>query len=575
MTPARTPPPPTEQGAHAILRAFDLYERRFQAITTRARERFLARDWQGSRHDTVARLDIYGRILRKVVDGFYDTLGPYVRDRALWTQMRGHYAALVARRPDIELAETFFNSVTRQIFDTVGVDFEVEFVRHMNVPPTGRHSVYSTWPIRGSLRWQVRQVLDQPRYPFIDIERCADRVVAAIEDALAARERTPVLEALELINKGFYRGNAVYLVGRILLEGERLLPFVIAMRHEPEGVEVDAVLTTEDELSILFSFARTYFRVDVEHVGKVIEFLRTIMPRKPLAELYNSLGYNKHGKTELFRTLLWQLEHTDARFGITEGDKGMVMIVFDMPGLDLVFKVIRDRFAYPKTATRAHVLQRYELVFRHDRAGRLIDAQEFEHLRFDRARFTDELLAELAAEASGSVRIDDDTVHFTHVYTERRLRPLNLFLREASRPLQRRAVAEYGYAIRDLANTNIFPGDLLLKNFGVTRHGRVIFYDYDELCLLTECRFRDLPEPADDTDDMRGEAWFYVAENDVFPEEFLPFLGFTEEQRDWFLEEHGELLEAAWWRALRTRHEAGEVIDVRPYRPDKRVQGWR
>jgi len=380
VTPARTPPPPTERGAAAILRGFELYQRRFRRITNRARRRFLERDWQGSRRDTTRRLDLYGRIVARVVEGFHDTFGPHVRDRTLWTRMRAHYAELAAERPDIELAETFFNSVTRRIFDTVGVDTEVEFVRHMNVPPVGRHSVYSTWPIRGSLRWQVRQMLEQPDYPFLDIERCADRVVAAIEDALARRARTPVLEAIEVIDKGFYRGNSVYLVGRILLEGERLLPFVVAMAHEPEGVQVDAVLTTEDELSILFSFARTYFRVDIEHVCKVIEFLRTIMPRKPLAELYNALGYDKHGKTELFRRLLWHLEHTDDRFRLAEGDRGVVMIVFDMPGLDLVFKVIRDRFAWPKTATRAHVLQRYELVFRHDRAGRLVDAQELEHL---------------------------------------------------------------------------------------------------------------------------------------------------------------------------------------------------
>ena len=257
MTPARTPPPPTEKGAEAILRAFELYQRRFRRITTRARERFLARDWVGSRRDTVARLDLYGRVLKRVVDGFYDTLGPYVRDRTLWTRMRGHYAALVQRRHDIELAETFFNSVTRQIFDTVGVDFEVEFVRHMNVPPVGRHSVYSTWPIRGSLRWQVRQLLEQPHYPFLDIERCADRVVAAIEDALAARERTPVLEAIEVIDKGFYRGRRVYMVGRLLIEGDRFLPLVIALRHPESGVVVDAVLFSEDDLSILFSFSRS------------------------------------------------------------------------------------------------------------------------------------------------------------------------------------------------------------------------------------------------------------------------------------------------------------------------------
>jgi hypothetical protein len=68
-----------------------------------------------------------------------------------------------------------------------------------------------------------------------------------------------------------------------------------------------------------------------------------------------------------------------------------------------------------------------------------------------------------------------------------------LFLREADPAAAESAIIDYGNALRDLAASNVFPGDLLLKNFGVTSHGRVIFYDYDELCLVSDCVFRDLP----------------------------------------------------------------------------------
>src|SRR6185503_2509662 len=111
------------------------------------------------------------------------------------------------------------------------------------------------------------------------------------------------------------------------------------------------------------------------------------------------------------------------------------------------------------------------------------------------------------------------------LYTERRMTPLNLYLREVDSRHAQDAIVDYGEAIKDLARTNIFPGDMLLKNFGVTRHRRVIFYDYDELCLLTTCHFRDLPAARDDLEETGAEPWYYVGPHDIFPEEFLTFLG--------------------------------------------------
>jgi isocitrate dehydrogenase kinase/phosphatase len=379
------------------------------------------------------------------------------------------------------------------------------------------------------------------------------------------------LVAIDVVPAPFYRGKGAYLVGRLCGRGDRQLPMVLSLLNEGPGVHADAALLDEDSASIVFGFTRSYFSVDAARPAALVAFLKSIMPAKRRAELYIALGHNKHGKTELFRDLVEHLEDDAARFEPAPGERGMVMAVFTLPSLELVFKVIRDRFAEPKNITREGVMQKYRLVFRHDRAGRLIDAQEFEHLRFPRSRFSAAVLEELLATAAGSVSANADHVDISHVYVERRLVPLNLYLAQASPGEARAAVLDYGQAIRDLAATNIFPGDVLLKNFGVTRHGRVVFYDYDELAQVTECRFRSLPEPRDDEEELAAEPWFYVGPNDVFPEEFLHFLGLRAPLLAAFRQSHGELLTAEYWQGLQARLEGGEIVDIFPYRAEQRL----
>jgi isocitrate dehydrogenase kinase/phosphatase len=296
------------------------------------------------------------------------------------------------------------------------------------------------------------------------------------------------------------------------------------------------------------------------------------MPHKPVDELYNAIGYNKHGKSELYGALLRHLEHTDERFDIAPGQRGMVMLVFAMPSFDVVFKVIRDRFLPPKTATRLQVMQKYNLVFQHDRAGRLVEAQEFEHLRFERRRFTPELLEELQESARDLVHVGDEDVVIHHVYTERRVLPLDLVLHRASPQEAMEAVLDYGQALRDLAATNIFPGDLLLKNFGLTRNRRVVFYDYDELCLLTECNVRYLPQPRGDEEEYAEDPWFYAGEHDIFPEEFGHFLELPGPLKQAFLEAHGDLLRVDFWYRMQKAHGEGRILDVFPYPSERRLR---
>jgi isocitrate dehydrogenase kinase/phosphatase len=177
----------------------------------------------------------------------------------------------------------------------------------------------------------------------------------------------------------------------------------------------------------------------------------------------------------------------------------------------------------------------------------------------------------LDEEAGRTVVVGEDQVVVRHSYFERRVIPLDIYLREADLDLARSAIIDYGAGIKELAASGIFPGDLLLKNFGVTRHGRVVFYDYDELTTIDRCVFRHLPDTDNPEDEMAAEPWFAVGADDVFPEEFVRFLGVEGELRDAFLQHHSDLFTADWWQQVQKRVAAGEMIDVFPYQPQQRL----
>ena len=403
-----------------------------------------------------------------------------------------------------------------------------------------------------------------------DLARDAALATRALEGFLTAAWGGPDFDALDLLRPVFFRSKGAYLVGRVR-KGDLVRPAVFALLNETGRIAVDAVLCDEDEASIVFSFTRSYFHVDAPHPAALVGFLKGLMPRKPVGELYTALGFNKHGKTELYRDLLRHLAASDDRFVEAPGERGMVMLVFTLPSYDVVFKVIRDSFAPPKTASRKDVLDKYRLVFRHRRAGRLADVQEFEHLSFPIARFDPALLDTLLSGAAETVEARRGEVVLHHLFTERRLTPLDLYLRSAPAAAARAAIIDFGEAIRDLAKANIFPGDLLTKNFGLTRHGRVVFYDYDEIESLTDVNFRELPAGADE--EVGGsETSFYVGEHDVFPEEFLTFMGLRGAAREAFLERHSDLLGLGFWLDTQRRERAGEILDVFPYPEDRRFR---
>ena len=560
-----------ETGASVVLAAYDAYRQRTAVITARAQRHFERHDGHAAQRDSARRLDLYGECVAEALTQIVSRLGALSDDRANWNAMREVYAMRLRGRGDAELAETFFNSCARRTFHTVGVDPDLEFVAISVSDPPGNAApgLTQTFAREDQLAQLMRRVLESRTFaiPWDDLEGDARRAAAAIVEEADVRR----IRAIELAKPVFYRGLSAFLVGRLLTDGSPM-PLLIALRNPNGRIVVDAVLTSEDEVSIVFSFARAYFFVAHDRPRELVDYLRAIMPRKPISELYTAAGYHRHGKTELYRSLLRHLATTDEQFEIAPGTRGMVMCVFTLPGFDVVFKIIRDRFDPPKNVTHAEVRAKYRLVFRHDRAGRLADAQEFEHLEFARERFDPGLLEELVRLAGETVQVRGEVVVIRHLYTERRLRPLDLYLREAAPAAAREAVIDYGQALRDLAATNIFPGDMLLKNFGVSRHGRLIFYDYDELAALSECRFRELPQSSEDPDGLAGEPWYYVGERDIFPEEFRTFLGLRGEPLAAFLGHHEELLTVPFWHRMQSVHGRSEVLDIVPYRASRRLR---
>jgi len=565
--------PMPARAAALILDAFLDYNERFADVTRRAKRHFERRDWRQAQLDAVARIDLYDVCVSETLARLELLLDDRVRSRPLWAAMRLDYERQVETLLDQELAKTFFNTLSRRFFLTRGVDAEIEFVALDREPTAGIGTSVALrrYVVERDLAAACAAILADYSFAtgYVDPARAAAAMAGEIAERMI-EDGVPI-RAIELLEPVFYRERRAYLVGRIDDGGDGT-PLVVALTSGEAGVRVDAVLTNLNQISLLFGYARNAFQADLATVGDAVVFLERLMPHKPVGELYSVLGRLKQGKTERYRHLFRHLAaHPHERLVRADGDRGMVMAVFTPRGYPVVIKVIRDRFAYPKDIARREVEEKYRLVFRYDRVGRLVDAQEFRNLRFPLERIEPGLLAELTGECAESVAVDGGELVVRHCYVERRLRPLNLYAREAPPEAALRAVLDYGQAIKDLARSNIFPGDLLLKNFGVSRIGRVIFYDYDELCLVEQCRFRRLPSARDGDETRPLEDWLSVRDEDVFPEQFPRFLGLPQTLRDALLRAHPEIYDPAWWQTLRERFLAGDYGDVPPYPASARL----
>ncbi|MFC0252345.1 bifunctional isocitrate dehydrogenase kinase/phosphatase [Massilia consociata] len=561
--------------ARTILDGFDKHYRLFRQSSQDARRHFETADWATAQQAARARIDYYDRRVQECVHVLQDAYDPGELTDRVWREIKLHYIGLLSGHKQPELAETFFNSVSCIILhrsyyhnDYIFVRpvISTEYIETEELLPTYR--VY--YPAADGLRFALKRVVTnfQLAVPFADLDRDIARVEARMREAFGLDRPEPNLQ-LQVLSNLFFRNKGAYIVGRVI-NGPRDYPFVIPVLHDRDGqLVLDTVLTEVYHITLLFSFTRAYFLVDMEVPSAYVSFLRSLMPRKPRSEIYTVLGLQKQGKTLFYRDFLQHLKHSSDCFQIAPGIRGLVMLVFELPSFPYVFKVIKDFYPPPKETTRAQVKEKYLLVKHHDRVGRMADTLEYSDVAFPLARFSEELLAELRQHAPSLVEIEGERIIVRHLYIERRMVPLNLYLADAQQQgkeaLIEHGVIEYGNAIKDLVAANIFPGDMLYKNFGVTRHGRVVFYDYDEIEYLTDCNFRDIPQARNEEDEMSSEPWYPIGKHDVFPEQFGRFLLGNPTIRHYFMQHHAELLTRAYWQSHKDRILEGVVDDVFPY----------
>jgi isocitrate dehydrogenase kinase/phosphatase len=578
--------------AQALLEGFNRHYRLFRETSHEAKRRFEAADWHGQQRAQRERIEFYDKRVDEATERLQHEFSAGALSMDVWQQIKLHYIGLLTNHHQPELAETFFNSVTTKILHRSYFQNDFIFVRPAvsteyieNDEPAALPTYRAYYPTRDTLGETLLRIVDnfQLELPFEDLRRDVDHVMTALQRQLGdARLRTNY--QIQVLSSLFFRNKGAYIVGKII-NGFTETPFALAVLHTSAGGQlvIDTALFGEDEMQMLFSFARAYFMVDMEVPSAYVQFLRSLMPRKPRSEIYSALGLQKQGKNLFYRDFLYHLRHSSDKFRIAPGIKGMVMLVFDLPSFPFVFKVIKDQEHYPpqKDTTREKIKGKYQLVKTHDRVGRMADTLEYSNVAFPRARFEDELIAELQAYCPSLLEISDrdadgqQEVILSHVYIERRMIPLNIYLQEATHAQIEHAVVEYGNAIKDLVSANIFPGDMLWKNFGVTRNGKVVFYDYDEIEYLTDCNFRRVPEARSEEEEMSGEVWYAVGPKDVFPETFGPFLLGNASVREVFMRHHADLLDPAFWQAHKERIAAGHVHDVFPYDVHKRFKHQR
>ncbi len=560
--------------ASVLVDGFNKHYRLFHESSALAKSRFDQARWQEGQQAVRARIQFYDDRVRETTEQLHREFNADSLSDAVWQQAKLQFIGLLTNHKQPELAETFFNSVFCQILHRTYFHNDFIFVRPAvsteyidSDPPTYR----CYYPNTAGFRASIRQVFVDFGWvrEFEDMDRDVEFVLRGVESHLGTIPAREANLQIQVLNSAFYRNKGAYVIGKAV-NGATEYPFMVPVLHSADGkLFLDTIILDASRISVLFSLSRAYFMVDMDVPSGYVQFLRSIMPNKPRSELYTMLGLGKQGKTMFFRDLIFHLHHSADQFIIAPGIRGLVMLVFTLPSYPYVFKVIKDVFGSSKEVDHDTVRRKYQLVKQVDRVGRMADTLEFSKVALPRARFSPELIDELYREVPSLMEEDGDDLVIKHLYIERRMEPLNMYLEKAARTgrddLVEEAVREYGNAIRELAIANIFPGDLLWKNFGVTRYGRVVFYDYDEIEYMTDCNFRRIPPAPNFEAEMSGEVWYSVSRLDIFPEEFATFLLVSDRIRDAFMRYHPDLFDAAFWQRTQEQIREGAVQDFFPY----------
>jgi isocitrate dehydrogenase kinase/phosphatase len=592
--------------AMVMLDGFNHHYKLFRAESVLAKTRFEAADWHGQQRAQRDRIEFYGLRVKECCAKLEVNFSTAKQSMEIWQQTKLHYIGALVNHHQPELAETFFNSVFTKIMHRSYFHNDFLFVRPAisteyieNDPRAEKPTYRCYYPQRGNNQDHMKKMildfgLDATFENF-------DRDIGYLHEAMYSWQHSAVIRAnfqVQVLSNLFFRNKGCYIVGK-LINGFRELPFSLPILYnEEKKLYIDTILFGQDEMLMLFSFARAYFMVDMDVPSAYVQFLRSLMPRKPRNEIYSALGLAKQGKTIFYRDFLQHQRYSTDKFRIAPGIKGMVMLVFDQPSFPYVFKIIKDFYPAQKNTNREKIQAKYLLVKQHDRVGRMADTLEYSNVAFPIDRFESELLEEIKHYCPSQLEIGEENndrcrdVVLHHVYIERRMIPLNIYLQEAfedggadpnntselatkARARIEGAIIEYGNAIKDLVSANIFPGDMLWKNFGVTRGGKVVFYDYDEIEYITDCNFRKVPEPQNEEQEMSSEAWYSVGPYDVFPETFGPFLLGHALVRGIFMKHHADLLHVTFWQTQKTLIQNSYIHDVFPYDQEKRFVNRR
>ncbi|MCO8644700.1 bifunctional isocitrate dehydrogenase kinase/phosphatase [Burkholderia multivorans] len=559
--------------AQSMLEYFDRHYRIFREAAVEAKALFERADWHGLQRLARERITSYDERVQECVEVLQDEYDAESIDDEVWQQIKLHYIGLLTSHRQPECAETFFNSVCCKILHRSYFNNDFIFVRPAisteyleNDEPAAKPTYRAYYPGTDGLAVTLERIVTnfQLEPPFEDLARDIACVMQAIHDEFGRFDEAPNFQ-IHVLSSLFFRNKSAYIVGRII-NADRVLPFAVPIRHVRPGLlALDTVLLRRDLLQIIFSFSHSYFLVDMDVPSAYVDFLCTIMPGKPKAEIYTSVGLQKQGKNLFYRDLLHHLSHSSDRFIVAPGIKGLVMLVFTLPSFPYVFKIIKDHFPPPKETTRRQIMEKYLLVKRHDRLGRMADTLEYSSVALPLARLDHALVRELEKEVPSLLEYEGDNLVIKHLYIERRMTPLNLYLQNGTDAEVEHGVKEYGNAVKELMKANIFPGDMLYKNFGVTRHGRVVFYDYDEIEYLTDCNVRRVPPPRNEEDELSGEPWYTVGPHDIFPETYGPFLLGDPRVRAAFLKHHADFFDPALWQASKDKLLQGELPDFFPY----------
>ena len=556
--------------AALILEGFNRHYSRFRDLSCKAKQHYEQGNWPWMQTASRERIAFYDQRVEESLEQLANKFSVADMQATDWQLVKQNFIASLSAHKQPECAETFFNSVCCRILHRDYFHNDFIFFRpgvavdHMDSEPPSFHSYY---PTATGVRTTLEKIVGDfaLNKPFVNLRRDLRLVLRRFISYLPRPFWTESDCQLQVLSSLFFRNKGAYIVGRFINANASYAFSIPILRNSKGELYLDTLLFGPESVGALFSFSRAYFLVDMEAPAAYSAFLHSLLPNIPVAEIYSMVGLQKQGKTLFYRDFLYHLKHSSDQFVLAPGTKGLVMVVFTLPSYPYVFKVIRDHMGHPKKTTPAKVKEKYQLVKYHDRVGRMADTWEYSQVALPRSRFSPELIDELHTLAPSVLENDGDKLVIRHVYTERRMIPLNLYLQRAGAEDFAHAAIEYGNAIKDMASANIFAGDMLLKNFGVTRLGRVVFYDYDEVCYLTECNFRAVPEPRSPEDELASEPWYAVAENDVFPAQFSNFVLGNSQLREIFMRHHADLLDPASWQAKQQRIQQGMIENVFPY----------